>query len=370
MAQSLADVTRRQRWVAGTVVIVCLVGSAGMAWSQDADAAAKPPKATASEQAATGDQDVRPIAQVDKLTHDFGEVWGGQSLRHEFVIRNAGKEPLKILRVRPSCGCTATEKHPQTIAPGDSGKFPFRLDTSKFRPGKFSKSITVETNDPDHQRLRLILSGTIKHYVDVEPRMAQFGRVKVDSVITRKISLINNTDTPLQLTVSQDKTSEVFKAKLTEVVAGREYELIVTASPPYQTKVNRFVLELTTNLPQKSRIEVICMATLPERLEVQPPLLRVPSPTKAELKRPIRFTNNGDRPVTLLSARSQDGAMDVRINEKEPGKRYYLMVTIPARYQLPPGGTAIILQTDDEKTPELRIPIQDVERPQQPRKPR
>lgn len=43
----------------------------------------------------------QPKMVVDSLTHDFGEVVGGQPLRHAFKIKNVGKGVLKIESVTP-----------------------------------------------------------------------------------------------------------------------------------------------------------------------------------------------------------------------------------------------------------------------------
>ena len=42
-----------------------------------------------------------PKMVVDSLTHDFGELVGGQPLRHAFKIKNEGKGDLEIKNVVP-----------------------------------------------------------------------------------------------------------------------------------------------------------------------------------------------------------------------------------------------------------------------------
>lgn len=42
-----------------------------------------------------------PKMVIDSLTHDFGEVVGGEPLRHIFKVKNTGKGVLKIESVVP-----------------------------------------------------------------------------------------------------------------------------------------------------------------------------------------------------------------------------------------------------------------------------
>jgi hypothetical protein len=115
-----------------------------------------------------------PVAKCAEPVHNFGETWMGPTLTHAFVIKNEGDAPLEIVKVRPACGCTAAGEHPKTIAPGQSGEFPFSLNSTKLR-GAYDKMITVTTNDPVNPDLRLKLTGNCKRYVDILPTHAIFG---------------------------------------------------------------------------------------------------------------------------------------------------------------------------------------------------
>src|SRR3954469_3885971 len=39
--------------------------------------------------------------------HDFGPVAGGGKVRHDFILTNRLSEPITIVNVRASCGCTS-----------------------------------------------------------------------------------------------------------------------------------------------------------------------------------------------------------------------------------------------------------------------
>lgn len=302
------------------------------------------------------------IAKVDSTVHNFGEVWTNQSLEHAFSITNTGDETLKILQVKPSCGCTVAGSYPREIKPGDTGKFPFKLNSNKLR-GKFSKTISVKTNDPKAGQMRLSLTGTVKHFIEVTPSMAQFGRVDADTVRTKTVKLQNNTDKIMKLTLSsQTPESETFKAELVEVVPGKQYDLNITAQPPFKPKLNRHLIKIDSNLAEHKSVDIICMANYPPRIELQPDTIVV-QPVSRDVVRKVRFRNNGAKLVNLVSAKADDDSLKVETKPIEDGKQYELTITIPANYEPPSGSNPVVLvKTDDEEHPELSLPIRAVKK--------
>jgi thiol-disulfide isomerase/thioredoxin len=202
------------------------------------------------------------------------------------------------------------------------------------------------------------LTGKIKYLVDTEPPTAQFGNVKEDEVATRVIKITNNSETPLTLTMDETATSETFKSELNETVPGKEFELKVTAKPPYEPRLNRHTITLKTNVAEQDSITVLCLANNPPRLEVIPDSFRISKTDKPQTRR-IRLRNNGETAVALKGAtveNVENGAEWVKTREIAPGKQYEVTVTVPANFE-PGENVAIVLQTDDTAKPELRIPV-------------
>ncbi|MBE0652599.1 MAG: DUF1573 domain-containing protein, partial [Bacteroidales bacterium] len=74
----------------------------------------------------------------------------------KFEFTNTGNEPLIIQRVTASCGCTTPTWTRQPVMPGEKG-FVNAAYNPANRPGKFDKSITVQTNSATPSvRLRII----------------------------------------------------------------------------------------------------------------------------------------------------------------------------------------------------------------------
>lgn len=88
-----------------------------------------------------------PAISWAKTVHDFGtfkEEAGVQTAIFEFT--NTGDEPLFLTNVKASCGCTATDYTKEPIQPGAKGYVKASYNP-KNRPGKFTKQITVTTNE-------------------------------------------------------------------------------------------------------------------------------------------------------------------------------------------------------------------------------
>lgn len=80
---------------------------------------------------------------LDKSVHDFGTVSvkdGPQSC--VFTVTNTGAEPLRILTVISSCGCTAAGWTKEPIAPGSTGKVEVSYANDEG-PYPFDKALTV-----------------------------------------------------------------------------------------------------------------------------------------------------------------------------------------------------------------------------------
>jgi|GEM_PF-1451118 len=59
-----------------------------------------------------------------------------------FTIKNQGNEPLRIVKVEHSCGCTEAKASKEVIAPGETAKISGTLDAEN-RVGEFGSQITV-----------------------------------------------------------------------------------------------------------------------------------------------------------------------------------------------------------------------------------
>lgn len=77
-----------------------------------------------------------------------------------FIFTNIGDDTLKILSVRPGCGCTASDYTKEPIPPGKDGFIDATYNPAG-RPGKFGKSISVTTNCKVKPHISLTIRGDV-----------------------------------------------------------------------------------------------------------------------------------------------------------------------------------------------------------------
>ena len=93
-------------------------------------------------------------------TFDFGTVKEEEGpIIHEFAFINKGMEPVKILNVKASCGCTTPDWSKDPIQPGQNGFIQAQYNPQN-RPGEFNKSLTV-TTDAGSAPVRLYIKGNV-----------------------------------------------------------------------------------------------------------------------------------------------------------------------------------------------------------------
>ena len=101
------------------------------------------------------------VIVVQEDEYDFGVAIEGTVISHAFMIENQGDEVLDISRVWSSCGCTTTELADTALDPGDIRRIVADVDTSGFGGSTISKTIHVESTDPERSEIILTITGKV-----------------------------------------------------------------------------------------------------------------------------------------------------------------------------------------------------------------
>lgn len=104
--------------------------------------------------------------QIDETAFDFGYIPSGAVVGHAYTLRSQGTDSLKILGVKPGCGCTKAPLRKEVVAAGDSTSVELIYTSNKAARGNFSKSATVTTNDRDRASFALSFKGKAYEHAD------------------------------------------------------------------------------------------------------------------------------------------------------------------------------------------------------------
>ena len=247
------------------------------------------------------------------------------------------------------------------LQPGESGDIPFSIKSKKLR-SKFKKSVTVTTDDPVNGQVRLVLRGTVKQYVEVQPYDVRFGRLTGKEARSKVLTITSNVEKPLEINLGAKPANKSFTYEIKEVEPGKKFSLTVTAQPPFEPGRVKDMLKINTNVDQQKTVDVRISAMVPERLDVSPAHVTVPAQRPGQGEKPVRrqvhFTNNGDNNVKLLEATSDDPEnIKLTIDMKQDGRDYTILVEMPAGYAPPKTGRTITLKTDDPTKPTIKVPV-------------
>lgn len=283
-------------------------------WAQAPAAATAAPTATAPAQGTPIFRCDAPHPSPLLWVHNFSEVkvgdkveikdvWSGDLIEHAFIVHNDGDAVLKILEVRPTCGCTVAE-YDKEIPPGGQGKITAKLNTTNINH-ETVKPITVKTNDPKAAQITLQLKGKIKARISLDPMNgAQFGQLGPTTPAERIIKITNNTETPLKLEVGPRPPQTPYSYELTEVEEGKRFEIKVTFDKDKLREGPNFAqLILKTNIEKQPQVFVPANVYVPPIIQAQPSTIAVSTPVAANFSRQITLTyRNGPMEITGVSA--------------------------------------------------------------------
>lgn len=130
-----------------------------------------------------------------ETNHHFGTVSRNAKTEHAFVIENCFEEEVHIASVRSSCGCTNAVLTKKTLKSWEKGEVIAQFNTRSFIGSK-SAEITVVIDRPYYAEVKLIVGGTIRSDIVVEPGEVRFGDVElgVKKVVDLKISYAGRKD--------------------------------------------------------------------------------------------------------------------------------------------------------------------------------
>lgn len=157
-------------------------------------------------------------------TLEFKSLAGDGGVTAKFKFQNVGQQPVKILYISTSCGCTTAGTAKKIYALGENGEVEVNF-TFGGRRGLQNKVIVVQSDDPKEPSVALILRVDILEVVKVRPTFLfwQQGGLKAPQILNLKM----DDKIPAKI-VSVMSSSPNFSAELRPADKGKDYEVVVT----------------------------------------------------------------------------------------------------------------------------------------------
>jgi hypothetical protein len=86
-----------------------------------------------------------PNIEMLETSYNFGEIQQGESVTHDFILKNTGDADLLVSAAKGSCGCTVPEWPKTPIAKGEEATIKVTFN-SAGKSGKQNKTVTLVTN--------------------------------------------------------------------------------------------------------------------------------------------------------------------------------------------------------------------------------
>lgn len=158
-----------------------------------------------------------PEIVFKEQSHDFGKVYMGKALKYRFTFKNTGNRELIINNVKSSCGCTAALVSKNKLLKNEEGEVDITFNPGNYI-GKATKSVVVNSNDPNNPRFSLTITAEIIEEVTLNPKRINFGTIRKGESCNKSISVktlpglkieIKKVESPNPyITISQDKIGD------------------------------------------------------------------------------------------------------------------------------------------------------------------
>jgi len=233
----------------------------------------------------------------------------GVKVKHDFLLVNRLAEPITILNLRPSCGCTSGRASASAVAPGQSVVIEAEMDTRNFvGPKSTVLFVTLITAGGREGEARLGVSCHILSDIVLNPGSIDFGTV-VRGQSPAQVLTIDRLNGKGWRFVRMVSASRALNAQLAETSRSEStvsYSLSVSLKPDAPAGLLRDELRLISNDPETPSIPIMVTALIRGDLTAAPSILslgQIHSSAGAQ----GRFIIRSSRPFAI---RSIEGAGD------------------------------------------------------------
>lgn len=319
----------------------------------------------------------------DDMVHDFGDIKEAEGVvNHKFEFTNTGSEPLIVQRVTASCGCTTPSWTKEPIMPGEKGYVSAAFNPA-HRPGKFDKSITVQTNSSNPTTRLRITGNVIPKPVSIEEEYryqmgnvrfktnhVSFGTIYKGQPQTRVVEFINTgaqavnlelKDLPPHISVSVPKNNVKPNDKgLIEITYLSEkkddWDFIIDRLPVYMNGESdrNFRLIVSANIQEDFSQLSSEEKELAPQIDFENTTFNFDKLQQGEkVDHEYEFTNTGKSDLVIRKVRASCGCTAIITDQKiiKPGEKGTIKVSFNSAGKLGAQNKTVTVITNDPEHP-------------------
>jgi hypothetical protein len=143
--------------------------------------------------------DTQPALDFETMLEDFGAAYPQEPRTCTFRFRNMGRETLKILDVKKSCGCAEAKLSQSELRPGDKASLTVTLDL-KGRQGVQRQTVYLRTSNLAQPVIPLTSQGTVLSPIHLSTGAIDLGEVHPGQRVQYEFVVTDRNGGALQLT--------------------------------------------------------------------------------------------------------------------------------------------------------------------------
>ena len=249
----------------------------------------------------------------------------------------------------------------EVIPPGQVGYINVEILGEKVS-GSWTKNATVHSNDPDHPQMTISLSGTILHYVDIQPSARMYLRGMYGENVVKEITL-SSSEKKKEFEIKNVSSNVDDKITYKVVPTGEPgvYNIKVWKNPKLPAMNTWGSLKIETNSEHTPEKVVQVNVNTRGAIVVQPSTINFGSITEEKVG---ESADAMVKAVTIFKVRGDFNIQDIRfsssyysadVEELEDGKKFKVTVNFKPPVHKSSYIDEMVINTDDPQEPSIRV---------------
>ncbi|MBZ0254580.1 DUF1573 domain-containing protein [bacterium] len=305
----------------------------------------------------TASVQAQPSLKLNEETHNFGKAAPFEKLQHDIIITNDGNEPLEIINVGTTCGCTAAVPSATHIPAGATSIVSVTM-TAASGTTRMEKQVKIISNDPKQKEVRVTMIADVRNMWTFSPVSSiKFNDVPYNAERTETVYLSNTDNTPFKVLDIQSDRAE-FKGEVGEA-SDTGTQIIVHFNSGKKRETFPANIEIITDNPDQPRARMRALATVTGYVKFSPSSMYFGrSPAGKTVDRELRIVLTDDSMADKFEVTKIEGGDG--ITAEVVGKSALGHIRVKISYVVPeaPGyhRGEITLHTNLKEEPSVTIP--------------